>query len=83
MPLRVGAEARQVDHGEVRAVLPVETLAADKHSLREKAVPSVFGNDPDAQPVPRVGPRVEVLGKEFFGLGGGQHIAFQGAEVRF
>ena len=80
---RIGLEGRQVDDGEFgRETLELAALGTDQQVADEQGVPGIFGEDPGADPIGRIGTALKVLGEQFPALGMLQKILQQGVELR-
>ncbi|MGY3287876.1 hypothetical protein ACVWWP_000943 [Bradyrhizobium sp. LM3.6] len=70
MALRIGAEARHVDDGELRReARQLDRLRADQQRADEQRMPGELGEDASLDPVGRIGAAVEVLCEQRLAFG--------------
>ncbi len=82
VPGRVGAEARQVDDGQLRREVGEGlALRADQQVADEQRVPGILGEDPGADPVTDLGTADEILGEQLTPLGMGHEVLEEGVEL--
>ena len=83
VPLRIGLERRQIDDCHLRLEGgEFVRRGANEQVTNEKRVPSIFGEDPDIDPMRRVGAAVKVLNEQALAPRMRNEVGAQAVELR-